>query len=106
MPNRQYKKVFRDTEKLDQLKELRKQGLSISAIARHFSVDHTSIIYQLRKHNIHQLPNYVWRNRKWVHKYSDIVFEPINKGLGSYRAYLTQSKRVSWKQYLKKKSDS
>ena len=45
-------RIFADKKVLDKMIRLRRNGWSLSKLAVHFNCDHTSIIYQLRKHNI------------------------------------------------------
>jgi hypothetical protein len=47
-----YIKVFRDKEKLTEMLRLRSQGVLTTILARHYGVDHSSILYQCRKYNI------------------------------------------------------
>src|SRR3990167_3187257 len=43
------RRIFRDKEKYAELVKLLKDGHSFSSIARHFGVDHTSVIWHARK---------------------------------------------------------
>lgn len=57
---RTYKKVFSDLEKLQEMLYLYDKGAKVIDLARTFGVDHSSIIYQIKKH---QLP---FEERKYI----------------------------------------
>tara|TARA_Y100000310_G_C20461336_1_gene705526 strand:- start:237 stop:689 length:453 start_codon:yes stop_codon:yes gene_type:complete len=50
--NRTYQKIFRNKELLQEMLTLREKGWSYKALAIYFNCDHSSIVYQCRKHEV------------------------------------------------------
>lgn len=94
-PNRTYKRVFDDKEKLQKMLVLRDVGWSYNALAIRFNVDHSSIIYQCQKHKElfnqpDKLTIYKKDALKEKYKYKDLLNERICKGK-NYAEYLKES---------------
>lgn len=52
MKRKPYNKIFNNQEKLQEMLYLYDKGASLSDLARTFGVDHSSISYQVKKHNL------------------------------------------------------
>lgn len=97
------KHIFKDEQLLQEMLVLRKQGLSSQFLAKKYKVDHTTILYQCKLHNVY--PERIIRINKEreifplqkteklpekkieQHKYAHLIFEPMNQGK-MYRQYL------------------
>lgn len=47
-----YKKIFNDEKKLQEMLDLRSQGWSFPKLGARYGCDHSSIIYQVKKHGV------------------------------------------------------
>jgi hypothetical protein len=101
---------FKDPAILQQmLQDYISSGLSTEALARKYGGDHTSILFQVKKHKVQRgvplqkpirekpvappLPPKYERLVPKVHKYQHIFDEPINRGKASYAEYLAEYER-------------
>ncbi len=50
MTREKYEKIFRNKDKLQEMLFLQSQGWSYLKLAKRFNCDHTSILYQVKKH--------------------------------------------------------
>ena len=69
MPRREtYKKVFRNEKVLKEMLELRSKGWSYPALAARYGCDHSSIIWQVKKHGVEPLVpvERIWINKKGI----------------------------------------
>jgi hypothetical protein len=103
-------KKFRDPAILEQMsQDYISSGLTTAALGRKYGCDHTSILFQVKKHKVQRgvplqkpireksvepppPPKYERLVPK-VHKYDHIFDEPINRGKASYAEYLAEYER-------------
>src|SRR3990167_4921209 len=84
MPRREtYKKVFRNEKVLKEMLDLRSKGWSFPALAARYDCDHSSIIWQVKKHGVEPLVpiEHSWTEKKGARK--------INQGK-DYAGYLRE----------------
>ena len=106
-----YKKIFKDKKKLAKMLAYYKEGYGMSELGRKYGVDHTSILYQIQKHNVVRigkpktfeqpkekpLPLIPLRPKFKQSKYDNVINAPINKG-HDYEHYL----ELTQKRYVRK----
>jgi transposase-like protein len=92
-------KKFREPAILQQmLQDYATSGLSCAALARNYGCDHTSIVFQVKKHKVQRgmalqkpmPPPKIEPPAPEVHKHDHIFNEPINRGKASYTEYLAE----------------
>ena len=104
-----YKKIFKDKKKLAKMLAYYKEGYGMSELERKYGVDHTSILYQVRKHKVvrGEPKTFDEQGQKRIplvpppppkqSKYEKTINAPINKG-HDYEHYL----ELTQKRYVRK----
>ena len=105
-----YIKVFKDKKKLAKMLAYYKEGYGMSELGRKYGVDHTSILYQIQKHNVVRIgkpKTFDEQGQKRIplvpppppkqSKYEKTINAPINKG-HDYEHYL----ELTQKRYVRK----
>lgn len=102
-PNRTYKRVFDDKKKLQEMLTLCDAGWSDKALAIRFNCDHSSVIYQRRKHGVVKRKSTFkithlreLNKKKSNHKYADLLEEELNQG-HNYKEYLEKENKRTTK---------
>lgn len=108
MARENYKKIFKDKEKLIEMLTLYQQGHSLVELSEQYGCDHTSILYHLKKYKIHQSVKkrnnirglvikkkakkrrYIQRQKDGIYKYPIPI---VNIGKLTYQDYLDEVER-------------
>ena len=88
-----YTKIFKDKEKLEEALLMMGEGkMSLSAIARHFGCDHTTLRYHAKKHGIARPKTWEWDKSPRRPPLSEQEFwKGVNRGK-NYKDYLKEAK--------------
>ena len=94
----EYQRVFKDKNKLKEMLELRQKGKSLPWLAKHYSCDHSSILWQCHKYGVVPGKPVKWTPREVVKKEDRkptiYLKREINQGK-MYKEYiLAEKKRV------------